>query len=250
MLNFQIASFRKEAARVSSHRVIGPNDMTTQLRQFTALLILAASLGTAAWRAQVPGYVEISSPSQGQSLSGVVTIQGTAFHPAFQAYDVSFAYDPNPTDTWFAIGDEVTTPVSDSRLAVWDTSGLTPGTYQLRLIVNLEDGKTLESVVGGLLIGQKPAPAAASSTAPPTAAPTAAEVIPLPDSGNANPGAQPTPGSTLFQILKIGALSAMAALLLLAIYTTMRPRLRSYLGSVQNRRLDPRRRSRRQGKSS
>ncbi len=201
--------------------------------------------------AQVPGFAEITSPSQGQALSGVVTIEGTAFHPAFQAYGVSFAYDPNPTNTWFPIGDQVAAPVSDSRLAVWDTSGLTSGTYQLRLTVYLEDGKTLESSVGGLLIGSRtPSATPASSPTVTSISETAIEPGVPPQNGSLSPFAQPTPADTLLQVLKVGAISAAAVLLLLGMYAGLRPRVRAYLGSVQNRRLDPKRRSRRRGDRS
>jgi hypothetical protein len=216
-----------------------------------AIFSMALLLSLAAWQGQVPGYAEITSPGQGQALSGVITIQGTAFHPAFQEFGMSFAYDPNPTDTWFPIGDRVATPVSGSRLAVWDTSGLTPGTYQLRLTLYLEDGKTLETVVGGLTIG-RPGSAATPSSPPTATALPLAESQPNqpPQAGVSALADQPTPGATLLQVLKVGALSAMAALLLLGLYAGLRPMIRAYLGSVQNRRLYPRRHSRKRGDRS
>jgi hypothetical protein len=249
MLNLQIASsLGGLGSRIGVsvwHRA-----MITHLRHLIPIPILMLSV-TAAWRAQVPGYAEITNPGLGQALTGVVTIEGTASHPSFQAYGISFAYDPNPTNTWFPIGDRVATAVSASRLAVWDTSGLTPGTYQLRLTVYLEDGKILESTVGGLQIGQQP------SKATPTS-PASATSVPLADSQPAQPpqvggqvlSTQPTPGDNLLRVLKVGAFSAIGALLLLGAYAGLRPKVRSYLGSIQNRRLDPRRRSRRRGDRS
>ena len=249
MLNLQIASSQADWGTTNGvsgrHRA-----MITHLRHIIPIPIFMFSV-TAAWRAQVPGYAEITSPGQGQPLTGVVTIEGTAFHPAFAAYGLSFAYDPNPTDTWFPIGDRVATAVSASRLAVWDTSGLTPGTYQLRLTVYLEDGKTLETTVGGLQIGQQPSLATPTRSASATSVPLAdSQPAQPPQAGDQVLSRQPTPGDNLLQILKVGAFSAIGALLLLGGYAGLRPKVRSYLGSVQNRRLDPRRRSRRRGDRS
>jgi hypothetical protein len=223
--------------------------MLIHMRRSIKALLLLLPFATAAWRGQVPGYAEISSPIQGQSLSGVVTIQGTASHPSFQSYGVSFAYDPNPTGTWFEIGQPSTTSVNDGRLAVWDTSGLTPGTYQLRLTVRLENGNSLESTVGGLRVGRQPTPGAPSAATLATSTPAVlAQAVPA--AGLEGPGQTEgaAPEATLIQVLKIGAISAVAALLLLGAYAALRPRIRVYLGSIQNRQLDPRRRSRRRGR--
>jgi hypothetical protein len=193
--------------------------------------------------AQVPGFAEITQPAVGDQLAGVVTITGTAFHPEFQAYAVSFAYDPNPTETWFPVGDRSTTAVSDGRLAVWDTTGITPGTYQLRLTVTLKQGTPLEAYVRGLVIGEAPSPAVTPEVTLTT--PTAI-TTPLAE-GAAAAGAPtqpspPSPGATVLEVLKVGALSALAILALIGGYAFLRPRLRVYLASMQTRRLYPRRR--------
>jgi hypothetical protein len=234
--------------RSLDHLRTGRMPMATVRQIPITLVTLGLCAALSGWSAQVPGFAEITSPVQGQPISGVVTIQGTAFHPAFKAYGVSFAYDPNPTDTWFPIGERVTTPVSDGRLAVWDTSGLTPGTYQLRLTVYVEEGKTIETDVGGLLIGRQPTLGASSSGTLATSSPSAPTPIgPPPASQPSESATQVTPWATLLQVLKVGALSASAALALLGIYAALRPRVRHYLGSVQSRGLDPKQRSHRRG---
>lgn len=63
----------------------------------TALLLAPAG------RPAALGAAEIDDPQPGQVLRGVVLIRGTADHPAFDHYEVSFAYEPNPTASWFAI---------------------------------------------------------------------------------------------------------------------------------------------------
>lgn len=59
--------------------------------------------GAPAGRPAAVGTAEISGPQPGQALRGVVLILGTADHPAFDHYEVSFAYEPTPTAVWFAI---------------------------------------------------------------------------------------------------------------------------------------------------
>ena len=86
------------------------------------------------------GAAEISDPQPGQALRGVVLIQGTAEHPAFDHYEVSFAYEPNPTADWFAIEAAGSSPVQNGQLASWDTTQIADGAYQLRLQVFSSDG--------------------------------------------------------------------------------------------------------------
>lgn len=216
-----------------------------------AAVVLAAA-NVLANAKQVPGYAEIASPAQGQSVAGVVTIRGTADHPAFSAYALSFAFDPNPTGTWFPITEEIAIPVDDGRLAIWDTSGISPGVYQLRLTVTLEDGKELISTVGGLRLGTSAASPAVTETAilpgqRSTATPVMSAAANLP--AGPLPAEQPatsqgpTPAATLLDVLRIGGGTGAGLLVLFGIYAALRPRLRVYLASLQNRRLHPRKRS-------
>jgi len=102
--------------------------------------------------AQAPGYADVTRPQPGEAIFGLITIEGSAAHPSFVYYEISFAYQPNPSDTWFPIMQPIQTPITDGRLGIWDTTGITDGNYQLRLIVWLENGKSLEAVVSDLRI--------------------------------------------------------------------------------------------------
>ena len=108
--------------------------------------------------------VTITSPAQNETVVGVVNITGAASHPQFARYEIAFAYDPNPTDTWFEIQPSSETQVAEGLLAAWDTTGITDGAYMIRLRVYSSDSATpLESIIRGIKI---------QNTAPPTAAPT------------------------------------------------------------------------------
>ena len=100
----------------------------------TALLLAPAGQPAAL------GAAEIADPQPGQALRGVVLIRGTAQQPAFDHYEVSFSYEPNPTADWFAIEAAGSSPVQNGQLASWDTTQIANGAYQLRLRVFSNDG--------------------------------------------------------------------------------------------------------------
>ena len=80
----------------------------------------------------IPGQIEITSPGIGESVSGVVQINGTVNIPNFGFYKFEIK---RPDETiWLTIqaGNEV---VQDGKLGDWDTSRLIPGDYQLGLVV-------------------------------------------------------------------------------------------------------------------
>ena len=119
------------------------------------------------------GAAEIADPQPGQALRGVVLIRGTAQQPAFDHYEVSFSYEPNPTADWFAIEAAGSSPVQNGQLASWDTTQIADGAYQLRLRVFSNDGGApLEFVTAGLVVANSVPLPAASATSPATAVAT------------------------------------------------------------------------------
>jgi hypothetical protein len=77
----------------------------------------------------------INMPVSGQLAQGVVIIRGNASMPGFVSYEVDFAYASDPTQTWFLV-QESTLSIQEGILAVWDTSTITDGNYNLRLVIN------------------------------------------------------------------------------------------------------------------
>jgi hypothetical protein len=88
----------------------------------------------------------ITSPAPDELLRGQVTVTGKVEFPSFLSAGLDFAYASNPTDTWFNI-QTFSQPMTDSTLAVWDTTTITDGDYILRLRVNFEDGSFQEVTV-------------------------------------------------------------------------------------------------------
>jgi hypothetical protein len=76
----------------------------------------------------------ISSPAPNSTVSGQVTIRGTANIEAFQFYKVEYGMGEEPIQ-WNSIGDVRRERVVNGTLAMWDTSGFPQGPYILRLTV-------------------------------------------------------------------------------------------------------------------
>ncbi len=114
---------------------------------FLSLLFALALVRTAA--AQEP--IVITAPLPGQAVQGVLTVTGTSQVDDFQSAELSFAYEKDPTGTWFVI-QQSGTPVLSGTLGTWDTSAITDGTYRLRLRVRLSDGRLVDTVVDGLRV--------------------------------------------------------------------------------------------------
>ena len=95
--------------------------------------------------------VSLRAPVSGQALQGVVAIQGNSAIPGFSRAELSFAYRDNPTGTWFLIA-ESEAPVENGVLAQWDTTTITDGEYQLRLVVRLENGQQQIAAITGLRV--------------------------------------------------------------------------------------------------
>ncbi|MCI0518753.1 MAG: hypothetical protein L0Z70_00665 [Chloroflexi bacterium] len=159
------------------------------LRSWTFLLILFAL----AWAAR-PAHAQtatppapspsaaavfIRAPAAGQALQGRVEISGGSTAPGARGYQVFFAYQNNPTDTWFLIASS-SEPVSDGVLAAWDTSTITDGEYKLRLVVQLEGGQELRAEAAGLRVrNYSPIETNTPTAIPPSATPQPGET-PLP----------------------------------------------------------------------
>ena len=108
----------------------------------------------------------ITSPAPGEFLRGQVTVTGKLDFPSFLSAALDFAYATDPTSTWFNI-QGFSQPLTDSTLAVWDTTSITDGDYVLRLRVNFEDG-TFQEVTVPVRIGNDVQP---TQTPEPTATP-------------------------------------------------------------------------------
>jgi hypothetical protein len=117
----------------------------------TLILLDAARLS----QAQSDARAAITAPLPGATLDGSTTILGAATHPTFVRYELAFAYDADPTGTWFSIQAPVLTAVDEGGLlGQWETTGMTEGVYALRLRVYGSERVFIETVVRDLRVAR------------------------------------------------------------------------------------------------
>lgn len=220
--------------------------MPTRLRSIIYIsTILVAIMTPSSVLAQAPGYADITRPQQGEAIFGLVTIEGSAAHPSFVYYELSFAYQPNPSDTWFPIMQPIQTPVTDGRLGIWDTTGITDGNYQLRLIVWLENGKSLEAIVSDLRI-RNTTPTETPAATKPAALLSPSPVIPtdtplptqIPSSSNIG-------SSRVMRAFLIGGVVCLVSLLSLGGFIIVRRYLQIHWSTLRMRHIHRRSEQRR-----
>jgi hypothetical protein len=85
----------------------------------------------------IPGQIVITSPAPGSDVGGIVDIVGTVDIPNFGFYKYEVA--PQGGENWSTVS-AGRDPVRNDVLGHWDTGALTPGDYQLRLVVSDNQG--------------------------------------------------------------------------------------------------------------
>jgi hypothetical protein len=88
----------------------------------------------------IPGQIMITSPKPGEVVKGQVILVGTADIPNFGFYKYEFS--PLGTNVWSTI--QANREVKQNvELGLWDTSEISPGDYNLRLVVIDNQGNAL-----------------------------------------------------------------------------------------------------------
>jgi len=92
----------------------------------------------------IPGQIMLTTPKPGDVIKSQVILVGTANIPNFGFYKYEFA--TIGTDVWFTI--QANREVKqDGELGRWDTSEVSPGDYNLRLVVTNNQGDALPPCV-------------------------------------------------------------------------------------------------------
>ena len=128
------------------------------------VLLLSAQ---AAPQPQGQAIAQITSPTDGQTLNGLVTITGSADHPDFARWELAYGPDPNPKDVWQPFADGKQT-VHDGTIGTWNTGVIADGGYMLRLRVVRKDSNYDEAFVRGLKVSNS-APIGTPTSIPPAA---------------------------------------------------------------------------------
>ncbi|MGE0060109.1 MAG: transglycosylase domain-containing protein [Dehalococcoidia bacterium] len=91
----------------------------------------------------------ISTPSG--RVSGAVPIYGSAYSSSMQSYRLEFGSGASPS-SWQTIGSS-TAPVQGGTLGTWNTAGLAPGQYAVRLVIQDRAAGTVTSQPAVFTVG-------------------------------------------------------------------------------------------------
>lgn len=174
---------------------------------------------------------EILMPLAGQAVQGRVPVLVYTAIQGFQSAELYFGYTDDQTGTWFLIAQNEE-PLTGTEMTAWDTGLITDGNYNLRLVVLLQDGTKLNSMVGGIRVRNyspietsTPTPVIPSATLSPGELPTSTATplpttTPTPTPLPTNP-AEMTDGQ-ITNSLSRGALGAVFVFVVLGVYILIR----------------------------
>lgn len=95
----------------------------------------------------LPGDTQITSPEHDSGWDAdQIAVIGNSVHPKHESYGLSYTQGTSDIDdaTWTTIQEPVSGRVLDDTLATWSVANLEEGSYTLRLVTNLTDGRTVE----------------------------------------------------------------------------------------------------------
>jgi len=98
-----------------------------------------------------PLKADISSPSEGDVVRGIVPILGNSDLEGKRSWEITFSYIEDSTETWFLI-DESDLTVTDEILSEWDTTTISDGNYNLRITIFLERERKTHFTVNNLRV--------------------------------------------------------------------------------------------------
>jgi hypothetical protein len=143
-------------------------DSLMRVSLLIAIIVLAVIPSVVVAQGTLP---VITSPTDGQILRGQFSITGTTDIPNFASAELDFAYASDSTGTWFLV-QTFSQPVTNSAIAVWDTTSISDGDYILRLRVTLQDGSTQDATVKIRVQNETPISTATATITPTAIVPT------------------------------------------------------------------------------
>jgi hypothetical protein len=128
-------------------KIIG--SMGTKIVAFLTLIMMQMGAYPAAF-ITAP---RVDYPGEGQVVQGVVLISGSSNINGFQSAEVSFSHAgvAEAGGDWFLIH-QSTEVVEAGTLAVWDTTTLADGDYDILVKVMLQDGRARQTIVSGVRV--------------------------------------------------------------------------------------------------
>jgi membrane peptidoglycan carboxypeptidase len=118
--------------------------------------------------------IGIISPTDNQTVSGVVAVTGAASATTFNRYQLEYALASSPNN-FTIIGGPVTTPQTSGTLGQWDTTNIPNGNYILRLAMFANNGGNAFRSVRVVVSNTPPTPT--PTVPPPVVVPTSPPII-------------------------------------------------------------------------
>lgn len=116
--------------------------------------------------------VVIRVPVEGEIVSGIITVIGSADVPAFASYELQYGISHEPGAFSPPVSGPFGGPVRESTLGEWDTTGLQDGPHTLRLVVRDQAGAEREQRVRVFVTHEAPTPPAEATPTWTVEAPT------------------------------------------------------------------------------
>ena len=142
----------------------------------------------------------IRAPVEGEVVSGIVTVVGSADAPAFASYELQYGISHDPGAFSPPISGPFNTPMIDGVLGQWDTTGLQDGPHTLRLVVRDQAGAEREARVRVFVSHEEPTttpePTPTWTLEAPTPAPLPTDTLPPPPPTDTPFVEAPTPEPT------------------------------------------------------
>lgn len=141
----------------------------------------------------VPPEVVLTAPLNGTEVLGIVDVFGTVWLPDFSHYEVQYGLSNNP-QAWAPITGPVPMPLRNARLAIWDTRGLSPDVYTVRVIAFNRFGTAFEARAVVKVLGPTETPTPTpTATGTPTETPTVTPTPTLTPTPTVTVSPTPTP---------------------------------------------------------
>ncbi len=151
----------------------------------------------------VDAEVRVTSPGDGSTVGGVVTVEGSANVTGFARYELRYGVSHDPQAFSEPIAGPYGSPVINSVLGQWDTRALADGPHTLRLLVYRDNGANYAADVRLFVNNEAPTPLPpptptwTATAAPLEIAPTATPTLVLPTPTVPPAEVEPTPTPTL-----------------------------------------------------
>ena len=148
---------------------------------FIALPGVQPVLSAPAAQATIAPSIFIQSPREGQALQGIEIIEGKIRGEGFIRGKISFSYSDSQDPTWFYIADIEPEDADSSQVSFkvnWDTTQITDGNYNLRVVAEYQNAAAIFDLISNLRI-RNYSPVETSTSAP--------------NEGNGSPEVTPSP---------------------------------------------------------